>query len=53
MIGLPLGELRAKFSSKKEIYSFLITDCRAYLSPCSSITIYFLRDLISGKKKVI
>ena len=41
----------AKFRSKGEVYSFLTLDVKAYLPAQNTITAYFLRDLISGKKK--
>ena len=44
-------EFAAKFKSKYEIYLFLVTDCDAYLPPCDVVTIYFMKDLIMGKKK--
>ena len=30
---------------------FLTIDGKAYLSPYETLTIYFLKDLVSGKKK--
>ena len=34
-------------------YGFLAVDCHAYLAPYENHTIYFLKDLIMGKKKFI
>ncbi len=45
------AEFSAKFKSKKEVYNFLTIDCHAYLCCADNVTIYFLKDLISGKKK--
>jgi hypothetical protein len=45
------AEFAAKFKSKREIYQLLTVDAGAYLSSYDSLTIYFLKDLISGKKK--
>ena len=42
----------AKFRSKKEVWNFLTIDCGAYLPPMENITIYHMKDLVSGKKKV-
>ena len=42
----------SKFRSKREIYQFLTLDVQAYLPDCDNLTIYFLKDLIHGKKKV-
>ena len=41
----------SKFRSKREIYVFLTVDVRAYLCNCDNLTIYFLKDLVSGKRK--
>ncbi len=41
----------AKFKSKKEIYQLLTVDAKAYLPIYDCITIFFLKDIISGKKK--
>ena len=41
----------AKFKSKREIYQLLTVDAKAYLPPYDAVTIYFLKDLISGEKK--
>jgi len=40
----------SKFRSKREIYVFLTVDVRAYLPNCDNLTIYFLKDLVSGKR---
>jgi len=45
------AEVKAKFRSKKEIYFFLTVHVNAYLPGCDTITLYFLRDLLSGKAK--
>ena len=41
----------AKFRSKWEIYVFLTVDAKAYLCNCDNLTIYFLKDVVSGKRK--
>ena len=41
----------AKFKSKREVYNMLTVDAKAYLPKYETITIYFLKDLISGTKK--
>jgi hypothetical protein len=41
-----------RFQSKKECYRFLTVERVAYLPPHQVITLYFMRDLISGNKKV-
>jgi len=41
----------AKYQSKKECYNFLTVDVKAYLPAFETVTIYFLKDVISGRKK--
>ena len=41
----------AKYRSKREIYNLLTVDVGAYLPPFETVTIYYLKDIISGKKK--
>ena len=41
----------SKYKSKREVYTFLTVDVGAYLPAYETITIYFLKDLVSGKKK--
>ena len=42
----------AKFKSKKEIYNFLTIDAKAYLPAYETVSIYHMRDIVSGEKKV-
>jgi hypothetical protein len=41
----------AKFRSKRECYNFLTVECKFYLPAYDTLTIYFLKDLITGTKK--
>ena len=41
----------AKYNSKRECFTFLTVDAGVYLPDYEQITIYFLKDVISGKKK--
>ncbi len=43
-------EFAAKFRSKKEIFDFLTVEKKAYLSPYHTVSIYFLKDISSGRK---
>ena len=43
----------AKASTKYEIYLLLCTECKAYLPRIEHITVYFLKEIISGKKKAL
>ena len=44
-------EFSAKYKSKKECYNFLTVEVGAYLSHYETVTIYFLRDIVAGRKK--
>ena len=44
-------EFASKYKSKREVYNFLTLEVQAYLPNYDTITIYFLKDLIYGKKK--
>ena len=44
-------EIGAKYSTKYEIYKFLNEKCGIYLPAHRTVTIYFLKDVMSGKKK--
>ena len=46
-------EFAAKYKSKRETYNFLACDVGAYLPPYENVTIYFLKELMSGKKKML
>ena len=41
----------AKFRSKSEVFQFLTIDVGAVLPPKECVTIYFLKDLVMGRKK--
>ena len=41
----------SKFASKREVFNFLSVEMHAYLCAHDQVTIYFLRDLMAGKKK--
>ena len=42
---------QAKYKSKRECYNFLAVDVGVYLPAYETVTIYFLKDIISGTKK--
>ena len=50
-VRITTSEFSAKFRSKNEVYTFLAVDVGAYLPPTECVTIYFLKDLVSGKRK--
>ena len=46
-------EFAAKFRSKREIFNFLAVENSVYLMPFDACTIYFLKELMNGKKKML
>ena len=44
-------EFRSKYNSKREIYNFLACDNGIYLPPYDNVTIYFLKELMMGRKR--
>ena len=46
-------DFAAKYRDKQEVYHFLSHDCGIYLSSYETVTIWHLRDLISGKRTKI
>ena len=46
-------EFAAKYQSKREIYNFLATDVGIYLPPHDNVTIFFLKELIGGQKRML
>ena len=51
--GVSAKEFSAKYKSKREIYNFLASDVGVYLPPYANVTIYYLKDLMAGKKKML
>ena len=52
-VGVNSKEFSAKYKSKREIYNFLATDVGVFLPPYDNTTIYFLKELMNGKKKML
>ena len=46
-------EFQAKYRSKRECYNFLACDVGVYLPAYHTVTIYFLKELMNGKKKMV
>ena len=44
--------MEAKFKSKRELYQFLIQDCKAFLPSLDATNIYFLKQVVKGEKEV-
>lgn len=49
---LNLRQLQAKINSKRELYNFLLQDCKAYLPPYKQVNVYFLSQVAKGHKEV-
>ena len=52
MADISTQELAAKFNAKIEFHWFLVHDMDAFLPAAKHVTVYHLRDLMSGEKKV-
>ena len=52
-VRITADEFGAKYREKSECYHFISHDCGGYLPHYENVTIYHLRDLASGKKKII
>jgi len=46
-------DFAAKYRDKQEVYHFLTHDVGAYLSSYDSMTIWHMRDIISGQRRMI
>ena len=44
-------EFASKYNSKREVFNMLAVDAQVYLPDYSQVTIYFLKDMLSGKKR--
>ena len=45
-------EVEAKFRSKHEMYKFLTEECGIYMPEKHSVNVYFIKEILGGKKKV-
>ena len=48
---LTAKEFNAKFGTKREVYDFATVHCGFYLPENQCVTIYWLRDILSGERK--
>ena len=53
MMSINVNQLGAKARSKHEMYRILTVEAKIYLPPQKECSIYFIRDIIQGKKKVL
>ena len=49
---LNLNSFGTKFQSKNEVYLFLTTEVNMYLPPQKECSIYFVRNILAGTKRV-
>ena len=47
---VPAKSFAAKFQDKRELYTFLSSDCGIYCPSIDTITVWHLRDMVDGKK---
>ena len=47
-----LNSLGVKAKTKNELYRLLTTEANMYLPPQKETSIYFIRDIIHGRKRV-
>jgi hypothetical protein len=47
-----VNDIKAKFSTKRDLYFFMAFELGAYLPKEKTVTIYFLKQLISGERLV-
>jgi len=50
-VQISAAEWKSKYASKRDQFNFLTRECKAWLSSYDDVTIFYCRDLISGKKK--
>lgn len=48
-----VNSISQRIGSKKELYEFLNQECGIYLPKIASTNIYFLKQLLQDKKKVL
>ena len=53
LTGVYSKKFSAKYKSKRETYNFLACDVEVYLPTYANVTIYYLKDLMAGKKKML
>jgi hypothetical protein len=47
---VPAKSFSAKFQDKRELYTFMVSDCGIYCPGINTITVWHLRDMVDGKK---
>ena len=52
MMTINVSQLGTKAKSKNEMYRILTVEAKIYLPPQKECSIYFIRDIFQGRKKV-
>ena len=52
-VGVNSSEFSQRFSSKQETFRFLATECGIYLDSYETMSIFHLKDIISGSRQHI
>ena len=52
MVTINISELGTKAKSKNKMYRILTVEAEIYLPPQKECSIYFIRDIFHGRKKV-
>ena len=53
MAAVNAASFGAKYSSKPEVYRFLTSEVAIYLPPYKSVTVFHMRDIVGGKRRMI
>ena len=53
MTTINAAQFGAKYSTKREVYRFLTSEGLVYLPPYECITVFHMRDICSGKRRMI
>ena len=52
-VNITSQQFTAKYQSKLELYKFVATECNIYLSSYETVTVWHLRDICAGKRRII
>ena len=53
LVSVNAASFGAKASSKKEVFRFLVSEGLIYLPPYETVTVFHMRDIVAGKRKMI
>lgn len=52
LVSIDVKLFNAKFKTKGEVYRFFVTEVMIYLPPYETVTIWHMKDIAAGIKKV-